>query len=169
MDRAIERHQYESVAYVFMPDHVHLLVWPSATASGISQLLYAIKKPLSYRVKQAMIADADPMLDVLTIRERPRGSVFPLLAGGARFRSEHPRCRSDRANDRLHSSQPDASVADQSSVGVEVVELVGVFGRGANGRTDAAASFRGVVGLTLRPGHRVTSTQRREGTLASGC
>jgi putative transposase len=43
---------------------------------GISKLLYAIKKPFSFRIKQTMAADGDPMLDVLTIRDRPGSTSF---------------------------------------------------------------------------------------------
>jgi REP-associated tyrosine transposase len=85
IDRAMARHRYQLLAYVFMPEHVHLLVWPSATASKISQLLYAIKKPFSYRVKQSMIAESDPLLDVLTIRERPGETCFRFWQEGPGF------------------------------------------------------------------------------------
>ena len=76
IDRAMDRHGYRLLAYVFMPEHVHLIVLPEPAASGVSRLLYAIKKPFSYRVKQMMIAVADPMLAELTIRERPGEHCF---------------------------------------------------------------------------------------------
>jgi len=76
IDRAMDRHGYRLLAYVFMPEHVHLIVWPEPAASGVSRLLYAIKKPFSYRVKQMMIAAADPALAELTIRERPGDRCF---------------------------------------------------------------------------------------------
>ena len=112
------RHGYELLAYVFTPEHVHLLVLPAETLGdkhpvapgetladklpvapgealgdehpvaparrirmpvapgGISKLLYAIKRPFSFRIKQTMAADGDPMLDVLTIRDRPGSTSF---------------------------------------------------------------------------------------------
>lgn len=71
VDRAMHTQHYELLAYVFMPEHVHLLVLPNENAIGISKLLFAINRPFSFRVKQQMIKESDPMLSVLTIRDRP--------------------------------------------------------------------------------------------------
>ncbi|TWT44667.1 hypothetical protein RAS1_10820 [Phycisphaerae bacterium RAS1] len=45
-------------------------------ASRISALLYAIKRPFSYRVRRALLAVRDPLLSSLTTRERPGKEVF---------------------------------------------------------------------------------------------
>ncbi len=37
-------------AYVFMPDHVHLLIYPKDETYDISSILFGIKKPFSQRV-----------------------------------------------------------------------------------------------------------------------
>src|ERR1051325_5142371 len=56
--RAVERHGFDLVAFVYMPEHVHLLVWPTREDARVSPLLSAIKRPHSFRVKQWMAAPA---------------------------------------------------------------------------------------------------------------
>ncbi len=76
IDRAIERHRYRLLAFVFMPEHVHLLVFPERDASTISELLKAIKRPFSYRIKQLLIESDSSLLKDLTIRQRPEVTTF---------------------------------------------------------------------------------------------
>ena len=71
IDRATRRHRYQIVAFVFMPEHVHLMAFPLADASGVNVLLNAIKRPFSYRVKQLLIESRSRLLQRLTIRQRP--------------------------------------------------------------------------------------------------
>lgn len=52
--RAIERHEFRLIAFIFMPEHVHLLVYPAGPEADISALLKAIKRPYSYRIKQLL-------------------------------------------------------------------------------------------------------------------
>jgi putative transposase len=70
IDRAMERHQYRLVAFVFMPEHVHLLVFRLEGTSEVADLLKAIKRPFSYRVKQELLKSNDPLLDRLTVHQR---------------------------------------------------------------------------------------------------
>jgi putative transposase len=42
INRATERHRYRLTAFVFMPEHVHLLVYPLDEAGKIDSLLNAI-------------------------------------------------------------------------------------------------------------------------------
>jgi len=74
--RAIERHKFRLVAFVFMPEHVHLLVYPTQSTADISALLKAIKRPYSYRIKQLLQESDSPLLQKLTIRERPGKMTF---------------------------------------------------------------------------------------------
>jgi putative transposase len=77
LDAALNNHAYRLIAFVFMPEHVHLLVFPaSSSGSSISDLLFALKRPHSFRVKQWMTERADPLLDQLTVRERPGKTAF---------------------------------------------------------------------------------------------
>lgn len=76
IERAITGHNWELAAFVYMPEHVHLLVFPQAAASKIEDLLRAIKRPYSFRIKQLMNQSGDPLLKRLTIRQRPGVQTF---------------------------------------------------------------------------------------------
>ncbi len=76
IDRAMERHGYGLVAFMFMPEHVHLMVYPIAEAGTIDALLRAVKRPFSYRIKQLLIESQSPLLERLMIRQRPGVITF---------------------------------------------------------------------------------------------
>ncbi len=89
IDRAIENHKYRLIAFVLMPDHVHLLVLPTEVKPGelpdLDVLLSAIKRPFSYRVKQILIAEQSPLVERLTAMERPGKPVFRFWQEGAGY------------------------------------------------------------------------------------
>ena len=76
LDRAIERHDYRLLAFGYMPGHVHLLVFPGSNASGIDQLLKAIKRPFSFRIKRLLEAEKSRLLNTLTVEQRPGVRTF---------------------------------------------------------------------------------------------
>jgi len=76
IDKAVLAHQFQLIAFVYMPEHVHLLVYPLRPVCRIEGLLYAIKRPLSGRVKRRMTETSDPLLKKLTIQERPAKLSF---------------------------------------------------------------------------------------------
>ncbi|MBX9788238.1 MAG: transposase [Pirellulales bacterium] len=76
IDAALNRHQYRLAAFVFMPEHVHLVVWPMRDTSSMQSVLKAIKRPFSYRVKQHLIASGSPLLRQLTVQQRPGVMTF---------------------------------------------------------------------------------------------
>ena len=76
IERALENHGWRLAAFVYMPEHVHLLVFPVKTDTRIDKLLFAMKRPFSYRAKQRLAETADPLLQELTIRQRPGKSTF---------------------------------------------------------------------------------------------
>ena len=43
-------HDFSIIAYVIMPEHVHLMIYPSAELYSISKILKSIKQPVSKRV-----------------------------------------------------------------------------------------------------------------------
>jgi putative transposase len=49
--RAIRRarliHEFHIWAWVIMPEHVHLILWPQRESYSISEILYSIKKPVT--------------------------------------------------------------------------------------------------------------------------
>ena len=54
VDRAPARHLFRLAAFVYMPEHVHLLVWPMNVDYHIDRLPWAIKRPYSFRIKCMM-------------------------------------------------------------------------------------------------------------------
>ena len=76
IDRACMRHGFVLVAWALMPDHVHLVVVPWFETSLASGLLYAIKRPASYRIKEHLRHTSPSLVDQLTIRERPGKRTF---------------------------------------------------------------------------------------------
>ncbi|MAT16426.1 MAG: hypothetical protein CMJ46_14280 [Planctomyces sp.] len=85
INQATSRHGYDLIAYVFMPEHVHLLVLPHEKCRSISVLLSGIKRPFSYRVKQILAESHDPLLDELTIQQRPGINAFRFWLEGAGY------------------------------------------------------------------------------------
>ena len=66
-------------AFVFMPEHVHLLVYPadgSVDKERVSRLVAAVKRPCSVRVKEKLAQANSPLLGRLTVQERPGKEVF---------------------------------------------------------------------------------------------
>jgi putative transposase len=59
-----------------MPEHVHLLLIPGTGAATIGAILKGIKRPFSFRIKCALQAAKSPLLDELTIRQRPSIETF---------------------------------------------------------------------------------------------
>lgn len=87
IDRAITRHRYRLFAFVIMPEHVHLLVQPRHAAGGIADLLRAVKRPFSYRIKQLLEQRGSRLLRQLTIRQRPGVTTFRFWQEGAGYDS----------------------------------------------------------------------------------
>jgi len=76
IERALRRYQFGLTAFVIMPNHVHLLVYPKQRECRVDRLLWAIKRPFSYRIKHLLKETRDPLLDELTIQDRPGSTVF---------------------------------------------------------------------------------------------
>jgi hypothetical protein len=66
-----------------MREHVHLLVLPTSIECDIAGLLFAIKRPFSYRVKRHYEATHSDLRSELVVREREGKSAF-------RFWQEEP-------------------------------------------------------------------------------
>jgi REP-associated tyrosine transposase len=76
IDRAMDAHRYRLTAFVFMPEHVHLMIYPLAEAGRIDALLKAIKRPFSYRIKQLLVQSRTQLLERLTVHQRPGIKAF---------------------------------------------------------------------------------------------
>ena len=71
IDSALIRHGWRLVAFVYMPEHVHLLVYPVPVHSDVDAVLKAIKRPYSYRIKKLLEESKSQLLARLTVRQRP--------------------------------------------------------------------------------------------------
>jgi putative transposase len=76
---------FSLTAFVFMPEHVHLLVFATAASSRISLFLAAVKRPCSVRVKADLQSSTNRLLDTLTVRERPGKYVFRFWQEGSGY------------------------------------------------------------------------------------
>jgi REP-associated tyrosine transposase len=113
IDRATANHNYRLSAFVFMPEHVHLLIYPMENASRIDQLLSAIKRPFSFRIKRLLQQVGDSLLDQLTIPQRPGVNTF-------RFWQEGPGY--DRNLDRVETVLGTIDYIHRNPVRRELVE-----------------------------------------------
>lgn len=84
IDQTRYRYGFHLWAYVIMPEHVHLLLWPTQNEYSISQLLYAIKKPVANRAVTWVRRNAPDFLRAME-DSQPDGSKhyrFWLRGGG---------------------------------------------------------------------------------------
>ena len=82
IDHACQRYAFRLVAFVLMPEHVHLLVDPTVIPVAIDRLLFAIKRPPSIRIKYELTKANSPLLSELTVQERPGKMAFRLWQEG---------------------------------------------------------------------------------------
>jgi putative transposase len=76
IDSAGEELAVQLAAFVFMPEHVHLLIVPTGHEPAIDRYLARIKQPFSKWVKQQLIEAKSPLIDRLTVQERPGKNCF---------------------------------------------------------------------------------------------
>ncbi len=76
IDAAFRGDRCRLVAFVFMPEHVHLLVDPLDDKPDIDLLLSALKRPYSFRIKQSLLSRCAPLVEELTAHERPGKMTF---------------------------------------------------------------------------------------------
>ena len=60
---AREEYKFKLWAYVIMPDHVHLLIWPGERGHIISEVLHRIKGLTASIYKQHLVSQSPEMLD----------------------------------------------------------------------------------------------------------
>jgi putative transposase len=73
---ALAAHSFRLVAFVLMPEHVHLLVYPALAQARVDELLFAIKRPFSFRIKTLLVASRNDLIKQLIIQERPGKAAF---------------------------------------------------------------------------------------------
>ena len=85
IDTACHEEGFVINAFVFMPEHVHLLVLPGTGESNVSRLLARIKQPFSKAIKPMLVEHRSHLLKSLTVGERPGKSCFRFWQEGPGF------------------------------------------------------------------------------------
>jgi len=70
LDLAVHGQSCRLIAYVFMPEHVHILIQPTSHDVRMDLFLKALKAPFSRRIKRLLEAVGSPLLERLTVLER---------------------------------------------------------------------------------------------------
>ena len=76
IDAACEELECQLAAFVYMPQHVHLLVWGLRVKEDVGRLLGKIKRAQSVSVRADLERTGSRLLRKLIIRERPGKFVF---------------------------------------------------------------------------------------------
>ncbi|MCG9894872.1 MAG: transposase [Fimbriimonadaceae bacterium] len=111
LDRARTRHEFDVWAYVLMPDHVHLLVWPRSPSYRMAEIRNAVKQPFAREVLSRMEAEQDPILSRLQIGTRRRF----WQAGGGYDRNIVSRNACLSSIEYIHHNPVAAGLAEQAS------------------------------------------------------
>jgi putative transposase len=85
LDDALLETSLQLVALVYMPEHVHLLVYPTRPEPDIGRFLARLKQPFSKGVKRLLTESESPLLRKLTVRERPGKHCFRFWQEGPGF------------------------------------------------------------------------------------
>jgi putative transposase len=95
----------ELVAFVYMPEHVHLLVYPLHNDSSISLYLARVKQPYSKLIKTILTESRAPLLKRLRIAERPDKTCFRYWQEGPGFdRNVYSPAAIDASLDYIHTN-----------------------------------------------------------------
>ena len=81
INESLEAEPFRLTAFVIMPEHVHLLLFPTGrdpeeVVRAISRFLASVKRKCSASVKRDLVAADSRLLERLTVRERPGRTVF---------------------------------------------------------------------------------------------
>lgn len=79
---ARQRHAFDLWAYFFMPDHVHLIVYPRRDDYSISRILLSIKQPVSRRAIHYLKLHHPEDLHLMATGQRARPYHFWQKGGG---------------------------------------------------------------------------------------
>ena len=85
IEKAITRWNFRLVAFVLMPEHVPLLVYPTTPGVEIDNLLSAIKQPYSVKIKNLLVASGSDLVNRLTVQERPGKTAFRYWQEGPEY------------------------------------------------------------------------------------
>jgi len=116
IDRAIRGHRFRLAALVFMPEHVHLLVYPEDPEPRVDLLLKAIKRPFAFRIQQMLAEARSPLLGRLMIRDRPGVTTFRFWQeGGGYDRNLRTEAAVAAAIDSIHPNPVRRGLCDRAT------------------------------------------------------
>ena len=72
LEAARTKFNFQLWAYVIMPEHVHVLVYPGEAPEEMSRFLQAVKEPIARKAIRFFKANAPSWLTRVTVREGPR-------------------------------------------------------------------------------------------------
>jgi putative transposase len=106
---AKEKHSFRLIAYVFMPEHVHLLIHPTGSYD-ISDILASIKAPVGRKARNFVLKEAPEFADHMT---DPDGNQNTLRfwQPRRRIRSKHLHRRRTVRKDHIHPREPSEAQA----------------------------------------------------------
>jgi putative transposase len=85
LDEACEKLGCHLAAFVYMPEHLHLLVWGLRKKEDVSEFLKNVKQPFSKQARLDLEARKSRLLTRLMVRERPGKIVFRFWQEGPGF------------------------------------------------------------------------------------
>ena len=85
IDAACLEAEFDLTAFVFMPEHIHLLIYPKPENPRIGTFLARFKQPFSKYVKEILIAKQSNLLSDLTVHQRPGKTCFRFWQEGGGF------------------------------------------------------------------------------------
>jgi putative transposase len=85
IDAAGQSEQIQLVGFVYMPEHLHMLVYPTQIKPRIEAYLARFKQSFSKEIRAVLEEAASPLLDKLMVRERPKRTCFRFWQEGAGY------------------------------------------------------------------------------------
>src|SRR5262249_14099955 len=82
IDQARRQYEFALCAYVFMPEHVHLLIYPKKPEYDVRIIWQKIKEPVGRRAVSYLRANAPEWLERITVRRGKRVERRFWQAGG---------------------------------------------------------------------------------------
>ena len=76
LDAAGAAEGFQLLAFVFMPEHIHLLTLPTTAEPNFGRYLGLIKQPFSKQIKEVLLSQRSSLIEQLTVRERPGKTCF---------------------------------------------------------------------------------------------
>ena len=101
---ARRKHRFDLWAWVIMPEHVHLLVYPQDVEYKVSRILSCIKRPVAQKAIAYLHSRRSPFLEQLTVRTRLRSIRKFWQAGPGQDHNIYDPQTAHRVVDYIHNN-----------------------------------------------------------------